>query len=39
MDIVIAVFPDHPEEMTRARAILGSANPSRLDLHQGVQAA
>ena len=27
------------EEMARAKAILGTANPSRLDLHPGVTAA
>jgi hypothetical protein len=27
------------EEMKRAKAILGAANPSRLDMHTGVQAA
>jgi hypothetical protein len=27
------------EEMARARAILGTANPSRLDVHAGVKAA
>ena len=27
------------EEMTRARAILGTVNPSRLDVHPGVKAA
>jgi hypothetical protein len=27
------------EEMARAKAILGTVNPSRMDVHAGVQAA
>ena len=39
LDIVLESAHGTAAEMARAKAILGTANPSRLDLHTGVKAA
>lgn len=38
-DIFLVMAHGTAEEMARAKAILGTVNPSRLDLHSGVKAA